>query len=89
MQVQPKEGQPIDEFESNFLEEVMLPDISRATVHWNQVQGKFSACKRICRGFDLSEVVSDEVFAELDMESRWEVRLRGRLYGTWLASCAI
>ena len=85
-QVQPKEGQAVDEFERQFLEEVKLPDVSRATAHWNQVQGKLSASERVCRGFDLGEIVADEVFAELDMESRWEVRIRGRYYGTWHGS---
>ena len=86
VQVQPKDGQAVDDFERQFLEEVKLPDVSRATAHWKQAQGKFSSSERICRGFELGEVVSDEVFAELDMESRWEVRLHGRYYGTWQGS---
>jgi len=86
VQIPPKQDQPVDEFEQEFLDEVMLPDASRAAAHWKEVQSKFSASTRVCRGFDLSEQVNDEVFAELDMESRWEVRLRGRYYGTWQGS---
>ncbi len=68
------------------LSDLSLPDVQKAIAHWKQVQSKFSASTRVCRGFDLSEQVSDVVFAELDMESRWEARLRGRYYGTWQGS---
>ncbi len=70
-------GPPID---------LHLPDVEKARAHWKNVQSTFTGSTRICRGFDLSEHVSDEAFAELDMESRWEVRLRGRFYGTWQGS---
>jgi len=63
--------------------DLSLPDVAKARTHWKQVQAKFADSTRICRGFDLSDIVSDEVLAELDMESRWEVRLRGHFYGTW------
>ncbi|MGA2257788.1 MAG: FHA domain-containing protein [Thermoguttaceae bacterium] len=63
--------------------DVFLPDVERARACWKELQGKFSRSTRVCRGFDLSDRVSEEVFAELDMESRWEICLRGRFYGTW------
>ncbi len=66
--------------------DLFLPAVEKARAHWKNVQSNFAGSTRVCRGFDLSDHVSDEVFAELDMESRWEVRLRGRYYGTWQGS---
>jgi pSer/pThr/pTyr-binding forkhead associated (FHA) protein len=66
--------------------EICLPDVERAITTWKQAQAKFASSTRVCNGFDLSDRVSDEVFAELDMESRWETRLRGHYYGTWPGS---
>jgi hypothetical protein len=66
--------------------DLSLPDVEKARAHWINAQSKFAGSTRVCRGFDLSDRVSDDVFAELDMESRWEIRLRGRYYGTWQGS---
>jgi pSer/pThr/pTyr-binding forkhead associated (FHA) protein len=63
--------------------DLFLPDAEKARALWKQMQEKFAASTRVCRGHDLSERVNDDVFADLDMESRWEVRLRGRFFGTW------
>jgi pSer/pThr/pTyr-binding forkhead associated (FHA) protein len=66
--------------------DLFLPEVDKAHAHWKQMQEKFAGSTRVCRGYDLSDRVGDDVFAELDMESRWEVRLRGRFYGTWQGS---
>jgi hypothetical protein len=61
--------------------DVRLPDVDKAIAHWSQVQAKYSASTRVCRGIDLSGGISEEILAEMDMESRWEVRLRLRYDG--------
>jgi hypothetical protein len=66
--------------------DLFLPDVEKARVHWKSVHSNFAGSTRVCRSHDVSDRVSNEVFAELDMESRWEVRLRGRFYGTWQGS---
>jgi pSer/pThr/pTyr-binding forkhead associated (FHA) protein len=66
--------------------DLFLPDVKKALAHWKNVHSNFAASTRVCRGFDLSGQISDAVFSELDMESRWEARLRGRYCGTWQGS---
>jgi hypothetical protein len=75
-----------DEFEREFLDEVVLPDAQRAQAHWSEAQARYSAGTRWCRGFDLSRGVTDDLLDRLDMESRWEACLRGRYEGTWKGS---
>jgi hypothetical protein len=63
--------------------DLFVPDVEKASTQWANLQSIYAGSTRICRGHDLSNRVSDDIFAELDMESRFEVRLRGRFYGTW------
>jgi hypothetical protein len=83
VQVPPEDGSEPDEFEQEFLDEVTLPDPELAQAHWQQVQGVFSKGTRWCRGFDVSQGVTDEILAQLDLESRWEACLRGKFKDTW------
>lgn len=79
----PADGSEPDEFETEFLDEVFLPDPEKARAHWENVKGRLSGAPRICRGFDLRQGLGREEFALLDMESRWEVCLRARYSGAW------
>jgi hypothetical protein len=65
------------------LDGAFLPDSARARNYWNAVRARFAIATRLSCGHDLSDHVSDELFAQLDMLSRWEVRMRGKYYGTW------
>ena len=64
-------------------DEVALPSPQRAKADWRQRKEQFSAGTRYCRGFDLSRPPSEEILRQLDMESCWEARLRGKFEGTW------
>ncbi|UCC71422.1 MAG: hypothetical protein JSV86_13630 [Gemmatimonadota bacterium] len=82
----PEDGTEPDEFDAEFLDEVMLPDPERAHAHWDSVKGGLGGAQRICRGFDLRGGLDRDQFASLDMESRWEVCLRARYCGAWNGS---
>lgn len=83
VQVPPAAGAEPDAIESEFLDEVFLPDHERAHAYWEQAGSQFAAGTRWCRGFDVSRGLSDEILGELDMQSRWEAGLRARYWGTW------
>ena len=85
-QLPPEDGSEPDEFEQEFLDEVMLPSLKLATDHWDKVKTDFAKGTRWCRGFDLSQGAIPEVLAQLDLESRWEACLRGKFEGTWQGS---
>jgi uncharacterized protein (TIGR02270 family) len=86
VQLLPKDGYEPDEFEREFLDEVILPSPELAQAHWKKVQEAFSKGTRWCRGFDLSQGATNEVLGQLDLESRWEACLRGKFEGTWHGS---
>ena len=71
------------EFEKEFLDEVTLPDPKLAEEHWQQAREELSQGTRWCRGHEVGSAVPDEVLVELDLESRWEACLRGKVRGTW------
>lgn len=81
--LQPADGHEPDEFEAEFLEEVQLPDVPRARQHWTDVAPKLAAATRIARGVDVSAGLTRDTFAQLDMESRYELCLRARLTAGW------
>jgi uncharacterized protein (TIGR02270 family) len=74
---------PADDFEAEFQDEVFLPDPDLARKHWQELAPALSRSPRICRGMDVSQPLSREQFAALDMESRWEYCLRMRLFSGW------
>jgi uncharacterized protein (TIGR02270 family) len=82
----PEDGHEPDEFEQEFLDEVVLPSPELAQAHWLRMRGPFWKGTRWCRGIDLSQGSSSDVLAQLDLESRWEACLRGRFEGTWHGS---
>lgn len=86
VELPPEDGSEPDEFESEFLEEVKLPDPKLAELHWDKVKEQFKKGTRRCRGFDLSQTAGSELLSQLDMESRWEACLRGKYHGTWNGS---
>ena len=86
VQLPPEDDSEPDEFEQEFLDEVMLPDPKRAQEHWNKVKDQFAQGTRWCRGFGLSDGVSEEILNQLDMQSRWEACLRGKFEGDWQGS---
>jgi uncharacterized protein (TIGR02270 family) len=79
----PADGSEPDEFEAEFLDEVMLPDPEKARADWEEIKQQFAQAPRLCRGFDLRSGLDRDQFASLDMESRWEVCLRARYSGAW------
>jgi uncharacterized protein (TIGR02270 family) len=79
----PSDGIEPDEFDKEFLDEVMLPSVEKAQEHWESERASLSGAARLCKGFDLGAGLNREQFAALDMESRWEVCLRGRYSGAW------
>lgn len=76
-------GAPVDAFDEEFLDEVILPDAEKARAFWSSARGEFAGGTRWCRGVDVSAGCPGEIPATFDLESRWEVRLRGRFTGTW------
>jgi uncharacterized protein (TIGR02270 family) len=86
VQLPPEDSHEPDEFEREFLDEVILPSAELARAHWKKLQASFSKGTRWCRGFDLSRGAVNDVLAQLDLESRWEACLRGKFEGTWRGS---
>jgi hypothetical protein len=62
---------------------VFLPDPELARKHWQELAPTLARSPRICRGMDVSQPLSREQFAALDMESRYEYCLRMRLFSGW------
>jgi len=86
VQIPPEDGSEPDEFEQEFLDEVNLPDPASAQAHWEKIKQEFSKGTRWCRGLNLSQGTTNEVIAQLDLESRWQAVLRSRFEGTWRGS---
>ena len=84
--VPPEDGKELDEFEKEFQEEVTLPSYELAFNHWQRVKPQLANCGRLCKGLDVGQGLTAESFATLDMESRWEICLRGRFQGLWPGS---
>jgi uncharacterized protein (TIGR02270 family) len=74
---------PADDFEAEFLDEVLLPDQGIARKHWEELAPRLAHATRICRGMDVSQLLTREQFGALDMESRREHSLRARLFSGW------
>lgn len=83
VKVSPDGKPPGDEFEAEFQDEVFLPDPELARKHWQELAPTLARSPRICRGMDVSQPLSRDQFAALDMESRWEYCLRMRLFSGW------
>jgi uncharacterized protein (TIGR02270 family) len=81
--VSPDGKPPADEFEAEFQEVVVLPDPARARKYWEELAPRLASSPRVCRGLDVSQSLSRDQFAALDMESRWEYCLRMRLFSGW------
>jgi hypothetical protein len=58
-------------------------DSQAATRIWLDLKRKLATSTRWCRGLDLSQKLTPELLARLDLESRWEACLRGRFQRTW------
>jgi uncharacterized protein (TIGR02270 family) len=81
--VPPPNGSPPDEFETEFLDEVNLPDVPKARQHWEKVRPQLANASRIAHGLDVSAGITRETFGLLDMQSRREICLRARLTLGW------
>ena len=81
--VLPPDGKEPDEFEAEFLDEVQLPDVSKARRHWEKVRPQLAQASRVAHGVDVSAGIVRETFGLLDMESRRELCLRARLTAGW------
>ena len=82
----PENGAPPDDFEAEFQEEVTLPDAELAQRHWELIKSQVAGAARVRRSFNVGTALTGDVFAELDMESRWEISLRARFQGIWSGS---
>ena len=58
-------------------------NVDAATKHWLELKRRFPESTRWCRGLDLSHEPSAEILERLDLESRWECCLRGRVRKSW------
>lgn len=81
--VPPEDGSTPGEFEAEFLEDAVLPDPQLAADFWKTHQERLNAASRLCRGADISQGVPPDLLQTLDLQTRWEVCLRGRFEGTW------
>jgi len=79
----PPNGEAVDEFEAEFLDEVQLPDVPRAREHWERVRPQLAHATRVAHGLDVSAGINRETFGLLDMASRRELCLRARLTSGW------
>lgn len=79
----PPNGEAVDEFEAEFLDEVQLPDVPRAREHWERVRPQLAHATRVAHGLDVSAGINRETFGLLDMASRRELCLRARLTAGW------
>ena len=79
----PPNGEAVDAFESEFLDEVQLPDVPRAREHWERVRPQLAHATRVAHGIDVSGGINRETFGLLDMASRRELCLRARLTSGW------
>lgn len=79
----PADGNAVDEFEAEFLDEVQLPDVPRAREHWERVRPRLAQATRVAHGLDVSAGINRETFGQLDMASRRELCLRARLTSGW------
>lgn len=82
------EGAGDDVVEEELLDEVTLPDAEAARAYWSGARGAFAGGTRWCRGHDVSGGCPGELPDTLDMESRHELRLRGRFTGAWKGEAA-
>jgi len=77
------DGPPPDDFDEEFLDEVTLPDAQQARAFWASARGKLAGGKRWYYGVDVAAGVPAALPASFDMESCFEIRLRGRFTGTF------
>ena len=78
--VVPPGGTP-DEFEREFLDEVMLPDPAQARKWWAQNEGRFVGGTRWCRGADCSGPAAAALASDTDMAAHWDAMVRDRFRG--------
>lgn len=89
VEVAPESADPEDaEFDAEFAMEVMLPDAAAAATAWQRLEPAFAHVSRLCHGLDLTQPLDQTRFDDLDMESRREIFMRGRFYGSWTGSPA-
>lgn len=79
----PPTGHEPDDFEVAFLEEVELPDVSRARELWSRARPRLAQATRVAQGIDVSTGITRETFGLLDMASRRELCLRARVTTGW------
>jgi hypothetical protein len=74
---------PPDEFETEFLDEVFLPDAEKADAHRARTREIFTRGVRWRSGIDVSHAAPPRLSDSLDNESRWDACLRARYRGIW------
>lgn len=78
----PQDETDADEFEQEFLDEAMMPDPAKARLHWQRVAAELRTSTRIARGVDVSRGTPAHAWAQLDLPSHAEARLRDHWNGT-------
>ena len=66
--------------EQEATEEVGRPDTKLAGQHWLQIRNQFGKGRRWRRAIDVSRQLESNVLATLDLESQYEILLRGDFY---------
>ena len=79
--LQPEDGSKPDEFEQEFLDEAFLPNPKLAQQHWSKVKDSFAEGTRWRRGLNITGDRSLSCLDQLDMEARWECKIRLSLNG--------
>ena len=77
----PADGSEPDEFQREFLDEVLAPNVEQARSRWKGAKARFAEGVRWRRGQILGSEIPMCLFSELDMESRWETCLRAGFNG--------
>jgi 3-oxoacyl-[acyl-carrier-protein] synthase-1 len=86
VEIPPSGTHETDEFQAEFREESSLPDPVEARRHWGEVRRLFLGAARWRNGLDVSGPITDNVWARLDIQGRWEAGLRGNHFGWWQGS---
>lgn len=77
-----------DDVEAEFLDEVPVPDPELARQLWKDLQPAVANAARLCHGLDAELPLASPALEGMDMQSRWEIALRGRFRGTTHATAA-
>lgn len=77
----PREGaDPNDDFENEFLDEGVLPDVAKAQQTWLQMRDTFRDARRICWGRVADHPWTGDMPGDADLETQWWQLIRSRFW---------